>query len=223
MAGLRCECAPLPNIGAAWEEAANNYGIEGEGHPWTCNLIAETSVVRDCGRIFVSQDGLESQQHVPGEVDLCRTAGAAAELALKETYVQRGDEGDHKWRAFFAPLLEQEKIVGGNDNDPEPLSPESIKLACGGALWPALGFSASSVSDEIGRLEGRDDDEGSNDGQVFAWKNAVTALSDLGVSRITYFRPLEGHETCGCVFPHFIVGVTPQGSLTGVVGLTVWT
>ena len=219
--GVGCDCALLEDVGVAWLEATTTYGIDGPGHPWTNNTVSETSVKRECGRIYGSLENSERQSHVFGEIKACTEAAFAAEEALKDIYVWRGDEGDHKWISFCSPLLEHE-AVGGNANDTGPLAVESLKRACGGALWPKLNFSSSEVAAEILRLESRDGEEG-NDGQVVAWSAAVSALCAHGVSRLTYFRPIEDHDCPGCVFPHFIVGITRGGSITGVCGLTVWT
>jgi hypothetical protein len=77
----------------------------------------------------------------------------------------------------------------------------------------------------IAKMEVEETDNAPEDdhGEVKAWKDAVNALESHGIKRISYFRPIEGREAPGCVFPHFIIGVTKLGSITGVVGITVWT
>jgi hypothetical protein len=103
---------------------------------------------------------------------------------------------------------------------------DALRAACDGALFPALGFKATPIEEEISRLEREAEGDGDNsENQALAWRSAVAAMVVCEISHITYFRPVENNnsDNRGCVFPHFIVGYSPKGSLAGVVGLTVWT
>jgi hypothetical protein len=224
-----CDCSILPEQGIAWREASETYGIEGTGSPWVHNLVDSAAVVRSCGRIFGSVEDSNrpcGSKHVVGEEDVCHQAAIAASEALRDIYVWLGDEGDHKWQPFRAPRIEGEETHLQGSSDTAIVAVDALRAACGGALFPALGFEATPIEEKISRIEREADDDGDNNAnQALAWRSAVAAMVVCEVSHITYFRPVEysDSDNRGCVFPHFIVGYSPQGSLAGVVGLTVWT
>jgi len=82
--GVGCDCEPLEDVGVAWLEATTTYGIDGPGHPWTNNTVSETSVKRECGRIYGSLENSERQSHVFGEIKACTEAAFAAEAKKKK-------------------------------------------------------------------------------------------------------------------------------------------
>ena len=143
--------------------------------------------------------------------------------ALADLYVGRGDEGDHRWLPFVAPVLEGEDFDAVDETG--LVRWEALHAACGGALWSELRFRVCALQTEADRLVEEGDDEEMPAIEAAAWRAAEAAMRGHGAERITFFRPIENDRSAnrGCVFPFFVVGVTPAGSLAGVSGLTVWT
>ena len=237
---LSCDCLTLEGL-AHFQEVADNYGIEGDGSPWGHNLIDSLSKLHSCGRIYGGSTTNNTNTnttnatlspttfpHKMGEVDLCTTAASACSAALSNIYVYHGDESDHRWTNFTVQIIEGENFLSSTSNDNEsvdtPLSATIIHKSFNLALFPDLNFVVTPIVLEIGKMEVEEAAQNAPDhGEVKAWKDAVNALEAHGIKRISYFRPVEGHHVPGCVFPHFIIGFTPLGSITGVIGITVWT
>ncbi len=232
-APLTCACAPA--AANPFAEAQANYGEEGGA--FARNLVASDAEPRECGRVFrvvaaaaAAAAAAPPAAHVPGEVARCAAAAAATAAALAQIYVWKGDEGDHRFFPFAAPLLDGEPPAGAGGGDDAPLPDSALHAALAGALYPALRFAPRALDDEVADLAAAraDDEEEANevDGvyEADAWRAAAAALRAAGLRRLTYFRPRDGDaDNRGCVFPHFVVGVTPGGSLAGAAGLTVWT
>jgi hypothetical protein len=218
----RCACARSPSL--ILSDAQESYGgDDGDDDAFPRNMIARDAHFRACGRLWRGDDAGDapSVAHVEGEVYFCARASAAAAEGLRDVYVWRGDEGDHKWAPFSAPLLHGETGAAG-----EPLlTSADIRAALGGALYSALQFNVRALDDVVDELDATAG-ESENAGEANAWRVAAAALRECGLGALVYARPIElpgGDRNRGCVFPHFILGKTPLGSLAGVVGLTVWT
>jgi len=226
-AGVRCACAVADDLGA-FSEAADDYGVGDEPlAPFAHNLISSAAALAACGRLYAAHGVEGAAVHVAGEATACAAAAAAAAAALAGVYVGRGDEGDHRWAPFSVPLIVGEAPFAAAEAA-GPLDAAALRAACGGALQPELGFEARAADDaslvefDAAAAAAGDVDAQRNMDDAIAW---LAAVHELGarLGRITYLRPLEGRDTRGCVFPHFLVGVTQAGSLAGVFGLTVWT
>lgn len=232
-----CSCAPraLATGTPAWSDAADSHGysqseVAGALPGFPANMVHEHSVVAACGRIFspARVDAAAVDEHAAGEVAKCAAIAAAAAAALEDLYVRRGDEGDHCWQPFCAPLLEGEDFDAVDETTEGVLREAALHAACGGALWPELRFKVHTLEFEACRVvdeaEGDDELEAQSLAEAAAWRAAEAAMRAHGAERVTFFRPLEHNgANYGCIFPHFAVGVTPAGSLAGVVGVTVWT
>lgn len=224
-----CECAPLTAAAAssnAWcSDACSVDDDTGDNSGVSYNIVSSRAVIAACGRVYHPSNIAAARicEHFPGEAARCSAISAAATSALADLYVGRGDEGDHHWLPFVAPLLEGE--VFDVVDETGLVRCEALHAACGGALWSELRFRVCALQTESDRLVEEGDEEERPAIEAAAWRAAEAAMRAHGAERITFFRPIENDRSAnrGCVFPFFVVGVTPAGSLAGVSGLTVWT
>jgi hypothetical protein len=212
-AAASCGCHPLAadSLSAlAWEEAADTYGFD-SAEPaadsrWLRNAVSLNYVVFSCGRLSSGTDN--HPPHEPGEAERCVELAQRCAAALSGVYVQRGDESDHRFEPFSAPAAAGAPWARVDEG--------ALSAACGGALCPQLRFEATPLADY---LDGCEED-------VEAYRSLAALFEAEGCRQATSFRPLElreGNLRLTCVYPHFIVALTPGGSLVGVFGLTVWT
>lgn len=173
---------------------------------WLRNAVAADYVVLSCGQLSSGTDN--HPPHEPGEAERCVELAQSCAAALSGVYVQRGDESDHCFEPFSAPAAAGAPWARVDEG--------ALSAACGGALCPQLRFEATPLADY---LDGCEEDEE-------AYRSLAALFEAEGCSQATCFRPLElseGDLRLTCVYPHFIVALTPGGSLVGVFGLTVWT
>lgn len=219
-------------------EAMDNYGMEGQDPNqdprWTHNVFASDMCFFPCGRMASATDeasgGDKEHTHDEDEVETCLEIGKECSRLLHGAYTDRGDEGDHPWQPFSCPMKREDAgihipLYG------ELISEQELLFNFGGSILPGQRFKALKMEEEIQRYETerRDGDEnaGSRAAEPFhAVLQYLRSHPDEEVGRsATYLRPIEDGrgKVRPCVFPHFFVARTSNGSIAGVSGLTVWT
>jgi hypothetical protein len=217
-----CECASAgPDALAPWQEVMDSYGIESEAPNsdprFPHNCVASDARVLACGRLQSASVVTSALPHAPSEVAACRAAAARIEALLADRYVSRGDEGDHRWRAFSAPALEGERAA-----EAALVGEDELRSACGGALWPAVKYRCSPLAAEIARVREEDEENGAAEAEALQ-ALADEAARELGLRALTFMRPVEPGGMQPAVYTFFIVGRTERGGLCGVFGHAVWT
>lgn len=234
-----------------WREATESYGMELDeareyltralSNPsphfsvpadsrWLRNALARDLVACTCGAVGSAESW--HPVHDAAEAQLCQTIASEAELALSSIYVNRGDESDHRWRPFLAP-----KDPGQHR---ARVDEDTLRWACGGALCPQLKVKQRTLEQYLQEYRERLAEHARSDypnevesyvvEQIRPYETFRDLLLGCGCTQLTAFSPLEmdrriapGALQLTCVYPHFMVGLTPGGSLVGVFGLTVWT
>jgi hypothetical protein len=107
-------------------------------------------------------------------------------------------------------------------------------------LCPQLKFERKSLQDYLTKNKERVTDWARSDhpNEIEAavtirqepYERFQAIMEEEGCTQLSGWRPLEmdrydvpGSLRLTCVYPHFMLGLTPGGSVVGVFGLTVWT
>lgn len=220
---------------AKFEEMIDDYDID-QKNPnadprWYWNAIARDTVAFACGRV-ASGDQIEVEHvHDRSEIDICKLLATEASEILEGMHIGRGDEGDHYWSAFHAPVFVDE-FTDAAEVPAEPTI-ALLKQMCGDAIWPGLNFEIKPMKEELDRemadMDPSEDPNRTEDQRsAYSRLNEWFALHSEELSAPYYFYPMwvgcGDEDNSPPVYPHFIVAVRKgTGSLVGLSSATVWT
>lgn len=243
---MQPQCARCDASAHPWREAADTYGLtlqeavawntDGNRNNnnnvasthnadarWVRNAVAADVVGCTCGA--VGSASTWAPLHCAKEAALCRAIADECVAALAGVDVRRGDESDHPWCAFVAPATPGAPWTA--------LDVHTLREAMGGSLCPQLEFKTAPLGDYLAEYRASvardgEDDGGAGNRAMSGYFAALAVLQRHGCTQLSGWRPLEmgGRErslALTCVYPHFMLGLTPGGSVVGVFGLTVWT
>jgi hypothetical protein len=183
--------------------------------------IATDAVGFQCGRIArpAVADASDHYHDSKAEVELCKAVAKEMEALVADMDVGMGDESDHYWKAFSAPICHGEEV-------PTKITRAVLARVLGGTLYEHLPFQAEDLSEAATEAEkdceGGDEEDQTNGAVVF--RRLQQYCDKNGLTKATVLSPEADYWENKCAtYPYFVLSMTPSGSLVGVVGLAVHT
>jgi len=207
--------------------------VESTGAEWPDNILSRETVVYGSGRI--AREGDHVRQNVdPEELALCRRlADEADRLACSIEYGLASEPDEIALEPFF---------MAANLDDPAPIRIDGdwIRSRFGGTIFPPATVTIEPLDEASPWFAGVQDffkdDPGSD--QLAHWRRLIdwfrgrpeftdSAFVEIGdelaLSRRDRKEDPEGTVVAGCILPRLLVGLTRNGSLSGVITSVILT
>ena len=199
---------------------------------WPLNIISRQAVVYGSGHIAREGDSVHLAVD-PEELDLCRRLSAEIAELMAGVEVGMGSESSDEFRGFF---------IAGSVIESAPLSidEELIRSRFGGTIFPPATISVEPLAEGTEWWTVVEDfysDPGDVDDLV-PWRSMIhwfqdrpefttTAFVRIGDEPELWNLPEDqwppGTEMTPAALPRLAVGLTPEGSLIGLLGYVVYT
>jgi hypothetical protein len=209
----------------------DNFGVGVPDAEWPNNLISRMAVVYGSGAI--ARRGSRVRHAVdPEELARCRRLAAEAASCMGGADVGMGSESSDPFREFF---------IAANADEPAPrqITPQLIRARFGDTLFPAATITVEPLA-ETGIWWSEVQRDGAESGpeyflpwrRLIQWFRGQPEFADAAFVRVGDAGALEelprdqypaGTEFPGSALPRLALGLTRQGSLTGLFGFSVQT
>jgi hypothetical protein len=207
--------------------------VEFPGAEWPDNIISRKMVVYGSGRI--ARDGDPVRHNVdPDELALCRRLTDEADrMACSIEYGLASEPDEIAFEPFF---------MAANLDDPTPIRIDGawIRSRFGGTIFPPATVTIEPLDEASPWFASVqyffNDDPGSD--QLAHWRRLINWFrgrpeftdsafveigDELALSRRDLKGDPEGTMVAGCIFPRLLLGLTRNGSLSGVITSVILT
>ena len=199
---------------------------------WPRNIISRQAVVYGSGHIAREGDSVHLAVD-PDELDLCRQLSAEIAALMAGVEVGMGSESYAEFHGFF---------IAGTMIESAPLTIDEalIRLRFGGTIFPPATISVEPLAEgtEWWAAVELDDEDPPGTDYLVPWRSMIrwfhdrpefttTAFTRIGDERAFWKLPKDqwppGTVQIPVALPRLAVGLTPGGSLIGLLGYVVHT
>jgi hypothetical protein len=238
MAKMVNDCVVEPERLFPLQDCLDCGGPEDPTDEWDHNLIHPNTVAYSCGKLFIG-DSPHEHNHDPEELSRCHRLAEECVNVLGDVQINLS-EGFDNFKAFF--------ITANHGMEaPTEITSEFINLIFGGTIYPQAEiivepfvegnlcwhhFVVSNDPEET--VKYLYDDDAVKEfwerqryrieswQKLFDWFNSRNEFHDCAFVMIGESDP-PSETNFGCVFPRLVLGLTKQGSVTGMCSPAVHT
>jgi hypothetical protein len=204
-----------------------NYGVGSNDEEWPHNIISNQAVVYQNG-VIARRNSLVSHAVNFTELVLCKTLAAEAESMMSGVSVGMGSESSDAFHQFFI-------AANVNESIPSKIDEGLIRAKFGGTIFPLATLTIEPLKKSgVWWSEVKYDGSESTPEYFTPWKSMIkwfnhrsefidTAFIRIGDSDKLFWLGLERNILPGCVLPRRVLGLTQNGSLVGLFGISVQT
>ena len=212
---------------AVLKPCMENYGVGSDNDEWSHNIISNQTVIYQNGAI-IRRNSIVHHSVDSAELALCKTLATEAESIMAGVEVGMGSESSDTFHQFFI-------VANTNEAIPDKIDETLIRAKFGDTIFPFATITVEPLS-ESGTWWSEVEYDGSESTleyfkpwrEMIAWFNNQpefidTAFVRIGDSNELFKLSLERNIFPGCVLPRLIFGLTRNGSLVGLFGISVQT
>ncbi len=219
---------PIPS---PFQECMDNYDVGTADAEWPNNMISRNAVLYESGKI--APQGVRLRHNVDAdELALCRALAKDVAGMMSGVEVGMGSESTDLFYGFFI-------IANLDDPARSVIDAELVRSQFGGTLFPLATITAEPLS-EHGIWWSEVEEDGSESGPDYfrPWRAMIrwfqqqpefvaTSFVRIGDRDALWHIPRsslpQGTVAVPCVLPRLALGLTKQGSLVGLFGVSVQT
>jgi hypothetical protein len=187
------------------------------------------------GSGLIAREGVLVRHNVdPSELELCRRLAHEVEGIFADTLVGMGSASDDTFSEFFI-------TSNVDDTNPERIDDQFIRSRFGGTIFPLATISVEPLQgqgtwwSEVCAWVG-DYEENEREEYLRPWREAIKWFHDqpefkdcafvrigekFALRKVPKAEYPSGTKLTGCVLPRLMIGLTKNGSLSGVFGYSV--